>query len=59
MNKNGSYLGFDSRFKLLPQKTPVKGLYIVGDGAKGKGYIEVEGVAAGVTNLLDTLKAST
>jgi len=46
--------GFD-----LGNLTPVKGLYIVGDGAKGKGYIEVEGVAAGVTNLLDTLKAST
>jgi phytoene dehydrogenase-like protein len=38
--------------------TPIKGLYVVGDGAKGKGYIEVEGVAAGVVNLLDTLKAN-
>ncbi|HTY90144.1 MAG TPA: NAD(P)/FAD-dependent oxidoreductase [Methanocella sp.] len=37
--------------------TPVKGLYVVGDGAKGRGYIEVEGVAAGVKNLLDALKA--
>jgi phytoene dehydrogenase-like protein len=46
--------GFD-----LGNLTPVKGLYVVGDGAKGKGYIEVEGVAAGVKNLLDTLKAST
>lgn len=30
LNKNGSYLGFDSRFKRLPQKTPVKGLYLAG-----------------------------
>lgn len=43
--------GFD-----MGNLTPVKGLYVVGDGAKGKGYIEVEGVAAGVMNLLDTLK---
>ena len=43
--------GFD-----LGNLTPVKGLYIVGDGAKGKGGIEVEGVALGVTKLLDTLK---
>jgi Phytoene dehydrogenase and related proteins len=29
-------------------ETPVPGLYVVGDGAKGKGGIEVEGVALGV-----------
>jgi len=29
-------------------ETPIKELYIVGDGAKGKGGIEVEGVALGV-----------
>lgn len=46
--------GFD-----LGNLTPVKGLYVVGDGAKGKGYIEVDGVASGVMNLLDTLKANT
>ncbi|HTX43783.1 MAG TPA: NAD(P)/FAD-dependent oxidoreductase [Methanocella sp.] len=46
--------GFD-----LGNLTPVKNLYVVGDGAKGKGYIEVEGVASGVMNLLDTLKAHT
>jgi phytoene dehydrogenase-like protein len=45
--------GFD-----MGNLTPVKGLYIVGDGAKGKGYIEVEGVAAGVSTLLGTLKAN-
>jgi phytoene dehydrogenase-like protein len=44
--------GFD-----LGNLTPVKGLYVVGDGAKGKGGIEVEGVALGVMNLLDKLKA--
>ncbi len=43
--------GFD-----LGNLTPVKNLYVVGDGAKGKGYIEVEGVASGVMNMLDTLK---
>ena len=44
--------GFD-----LGNLTPVKGLYVVGDGAKGKGDIEVEGVALGVMNLLEKLKA--
>jgi phytoene dehydrogenase-like protein len=32
--------------------TPVENLYIVGDGAKGHGGIEVEGVALGVGNLM-------
>lgn len=40
--------GFD-----LGNLTPVKGLYVVGDGAKGKGGIEVEGVALGVRNMLE------
>jgi phytoene dehydrogenase-like protein len=33
-------------------KTPIKNLFIVGDGAKGKGGIEVEGVALGVRNMM-------
>jgi len=33
-------------------KTPIKNLFIVGDGAKGKGGIEVEGVALGVRNAM-------
>ncbi|MCX9084255.1 MAG: NAD(P)/FAD-dependent oxidoreductase [Candidatus Methanoperedens sp.] len=32
--------------------TPIKNLYVVGDGAKGHGGIEVEGVAIGVGNLI-------
>lgn len=32
--------------------TPVRNLYVVGDGAKGKGGIEVEGVALGVRNVM-------
>ncbi|MCD4702777.1 MAG: NAD(P)/FAD-dependent oxidoreductase [Methanosarcinaceae archaeon] len=32
--------------------TPFEGLYVVGDGAKGKGGIEVEGVALGVINTM-------
>lgn len=43
--------GFD-----MGNLTPVKGLYVVGDGAKGKGYIEVDGIASGVMNLLGMLK---
>ncbi len=35
--------------------TPVSNLYVVGDGAKGKGGIEVEGVALGVGNLMREL----
>ncbi len=38
--------------------TPVDNLYIVGDGAKGKGGIEVEGVALGVRNVMSELGAS-
>jgi phytoene dehydrogenase-like protein len=33
-------------------KTPIGNLYVVGDGAKGKGGIEVEGVALGVRNVM-------
>ncbi len=33
-------------------RTPISNLYIVGDGAKGKGGIEVEGVALGVRNVM-------
>ncbi|MCD1294935.1 NAD(P)/FAD-dependent oxidoreductase [Methanocella sp. CWC-04] len=40
--------GFD-----LGNLTPVRGLFVVGDGAKGKGGIEVEGIALGVRNFLD------
>ena len=32
--------------------TPIRNLYVVGDGAKGKGGIEVEGVALGVRNVM-------
>jgi phytoene dehydrogenase-like protein len=40
----------------LGNLTPVKGLFVVGDGAKGHGGIEVEGVALGVMNALDLIK---
>lgn len=36
-------------------RTPVQNLYIVGDGAKGKGGIEVEGVALGVRNVMNEI----
>ncbi len=35
----------------IGNRTPLENLYIVGDGAKGKGGIEVEGVALGVRNV--------
>lgn len=35
--------------------TPVSNLYVVGDGAKGKGGIEVEGVALGVRNVMEEI----
>jgi phytoene dehydrogenase-like protein len=38
--------------------TPVKNLYIVGDGAKGHGGIEVEGVALGVGNLMKSMQVN-
>jgi phytoene dehydrogenase-like protein len=41
----------------LGNSTPLKGLYIVGDGAKGKGGIEVEGVALGVANTMELLNS--
>ena len=40
----------------LGNLTPVKGLFVVGDGAKGHGGIEVEGVALGVQNALDLIE---
>jgi phytoene dehydrogenase-like protein len=33
-------------------RTPIRNLFVVGDGAKGKGGIEVEGVALGVRNVM-------
>ncbi len=36
----------------IGSRTPVQNLYVVGDGAKGKGGIEVEGVALGVRNVM-------
>jgi phytoene dehydrogenase-like protein len=36
----------------IGSSTPVSNLYIVGDGAKGKGGIEVEGIALGVRNVM-------
>jgi len=40
----------------IGNRTPVRNLYIVGDGAKGKGGIEVEGVALGVRNVMRELE---
>jgi phytoene dehydrogenase-like protein len=40
----------------LGNTTPIRGLYIVGDGAKGKGGVEVEGVALGVENTITLLQ---
>ncbi|WMW22328.1 NAD(P)/FAD-dependent oxidoreductase [Methanolobus mangrovi] len=39
----------------LKNKTPIPNLYVVGDGAKGKGGIEVEGIALGVKNCMQEL----
>lgn len=36
----------------IGNSTPLSNLYIVGDGAKGKGGIEVEGIALGVRNVM-------
>lgn len=39
----------------LTNITPIEGLYIVGDGAKGKGGIEVDGIALGVRNAMNNI----
>lgn len=39
----------------LTNRTPIKGLYVVGDGAKGKGGIEVDGIALGVRNAMNDI----
>ncbi|WP_370576064.1 phytoene desaturase family protein [Methanomethylovorans sp.] len=39
----------------LTNRTPIEGLYIVGDGAKGKGGIEVDGIALGVRNAMNDI----
>jgi phytoene dehydrogenase-like protein len=36
-------------------KTPFPNLYVVGDGAKGEGGIEVEGIALGVSAIMDII----
>ncbi len=43
----------------LDQKTPVEGLYLVGDSAKGEGGIEVEGIALGVERLTSMITEGT
>ncbi len=40
----------------IGNRTPVCNLYVVGDGAKGKGGIEVEGVALGVGNVMKDIR---
>jgi phytoene dehydrogenase-like protein len=39
----------------LSNRTPIKGLYVVGDGAKGKGGIEVDGIALGVRTAINDI----
>ncbi|KCZ71949.1 phytoene dehydrogenase-like oxidoreductase [Candidatus Methanoperedens nitroreducens] len=39
----------------IGNKTPIGNLYVVGDGAKGRGGIEVEGVALGVMNVMNEM----
>lgn len=39
----------------LTNKTPIGSLYVVGDGAKGKGGIEVDGIALGVKNTMQNI----
>jgi phytoene dehydrogenase-like protein len=38
-----------------PNRTQYKNLYLVGDGAKGKGGIEVEGIALGVDRVISSI----
>jgi phytoene dehydrogenase-like protein len=42
----------------IGSSTPVSNLYVVGDGAKGKGGIEAEGVALGVRNVMKEIGIS-
>ncbi|SFM15172.1 phytoene desaturase family protein [Methanolobus profundi] len=39
----------------IKNKTPIPNLYVVGDGAKGKGGIEVEGIALGIRNSMQDI----
>ena len=39
----------------LNNKTPITNLYVVGDGAKGEGGIEVEGIALGVKSCMQLI----
>lgn len=47
---NRSSSGYD-----ITNTTPINGLYIVGDSAKGKGGIEVDGIALGVKNTMNSI----
>jgi phytoene dehydrogenase-like protein len=48
---NRAAAGYD-----MAPTTPIEGLYLVGDAAKGKGGIEVEGIAMGVETLISILE---
>ncbi len=54
--RNGWPVNRTASGSFTSNSTPIKGLYIVGDGAKGKGGIEVEGVALGVENTITLLQ---
>ncbi len=49
---NRSASGLDANVK---NTTPINNLFIVGDGAKGEGGIEVEGIALGVENTMEMI----
>ena len=49
---NRSASGLDVNVK---NSTPFKNLFVVGDGAKGEGGIEVEGIALGVANAMEII----
>ena len=43
----------------MDQRTPIEGLYLVGDSAKGEGGMEVEGIALGVERLTTLIPQNT
>ncbi len=56
MYRKNNPVNYASAGQDLDQKTPIKGLYLVGDSAKGEGGIEVEGIALGVAQLMKIIQ---
>ncbi|GAG28270.1 unnamed protein product, partial [marine sediment metagenome] len=55
--KNGWPVNRSFQGKYVKPKTELENLYLVGDGVKGKGGIEIEGISMNVKNVVEDINA--